>query len=115
MPATEPAREMEALLGAEREALLSGALGQLPALIAAKERLLPGLESAPPADAALAERLHRRAAANQVLLDAALKGLRAARERIETARAGGPPLSTYDASGRAERHAPTRPSVTRRA
>ncbi|MDH3264318.1 MAG: flagellar biosynthesis protein FlgN [Paracoccaceae bacterium] len=116
MSRSEPVVALARLLEQERAALLSGDLAQLPALVAGKERLLLALEEAtarPDADAL--DRLKARATANQALLDAALRGVRAARARLETARAGGPALSTYDARGKAESHAPERPSIERRA
>ena len=115
MPPRDPLRAMETLLGAEREALMAGDLARLPELIAAKERLLPTLETGGvTGGATAAERLRRRAEANQALIAAALGGLRMARARIETARAGGPALSTYDAQGRAGENGAPRPSLTRR-
>jgi flagellar biosynthesis/type III secretory pathway chaperone len=115
MSRNDPIAALERLLERERAALLAGDLAQLPALIAGKERLLPALEHAARPEAAALDRLKARAEANQVLLDAALHGVRAARARLETARSGGPALSTYDARGKAESHAPARPSVERRA
>lgn len=115
MSGSDPAAGLDRLLEQEREALVSGDLARLPALIADKERLLAALERGAPPGAAALERLRARATANQVLLDAALRGVRAARARLETARSGGPALSTYDARGKAESHAPARPNVERRA
>lgn len=116
MSRSDPVAALERLLEQERAALLSGDLAQLPKFIAGKERLLLLLEQAAARpDAAALDRLRARAMANQLLLDAALRGVRAARARLETARSGGPALSTYDARGKAESHAPARPGVERRA
>jgi flagellar biosynthesis/type III secretory pathway chaperone len=116
MQRNDPVAGLAQLLEQERVALMSGDLAQLPAFIAGKERLLVALEQAAARpDATALERLKERATANQALLDAALRGVRAARARLETARSGGPALSTYDARGKAESHAPERPSVERRA
>lgn len=116
MQRNDPVAGLERLLEEERAALLGGDLARLPTLIAGKERLLLALEQATARpDATALDRLRERATANQALLDAALRGVRAARARLETARTGGPALSTYDARGKAESHAPARPSVERRA
>jgi hypothetical protein len=85
---------LEDLLDRAAEALLSGDL----ALLA---RLTPQIESAIPAtaDRGLAERLHRKAQRNARLLDAATRGVKAARQRL-TEITQGPSLTTYDALGR---------------
>lgn len=68
-------------------------------------RLTPQLEAAMaalPAGAApaLMGRLHRKAEENAQLLDAARRGLRAARRRLEETRRVGEGLQTYDGKGR---------------
>jgi hypothetical protein len=84
---------LEDLLDAAAEALLTG---DLPAL----SRLTPGIESATlaPADRASAERLHAKAQRNARLLQAATRGVKAARLRVEEITRG-PTLTTYDARG----------------
>jgi flagellar biosynthesis/type III secretory pathway chaperone len=111
---TAPAAQLLRLLDTERAALLAGDLGALPRFVADKEALIATLEGAAPYPATL-DRLRHAAASNQILLDAALRGMRAARERIEIARGGGPSLNTYDASGKAETRGTPRPSFERRA
>ena len=113
---TTPAERLLRLLEDERMVLLEGDLGALPAFIAAKERLLAEIEADPKSvDAALLTRLRTAATVNQALLDAAAKGVRAARERLELARSGGPALSTYDATGKPATRSVPHPKVERRA
>ncbi len=115
MPSLDPITALWRLLKEERMALLSGDLPALPGLIARKERLLDDLRPGGAPETAALDRLRKAAEDNQRLLEAALKGVRAARAHLETARSGGPPLSTYDAKGHAEIHGGARPSVERRA
>lgn len=109
-----PAARLLALLGEERAALLAGDLTALAALADRKEALTDTLESegAAPRDA---QEITRAAQANQALLQAAMEGLKAASARLDLARSGGPPLSTYGADGRSEIHTADRPRVERRA
>ena len=112
----DPAAALAGLLDDERAALLAGELARLPEFIAAKERLLSRLEGAAnPPPAVSLDALRAKAQDNQLLLDAALRGVQAARARLDVARGGGPALSTYDAKGRAETHGGARPSFERRA
>jgi flagellar biosynthesis/type III secretory pathway chaperone len=111
---TTPAGRLLDLLADERKALLSGDLGGLAPFIAAKEKLLALLEGTAP-DQAQLDRLRMAAASNQALLDAAQRGVRAARARIEVARNGGAGLSTYDAAGKTSTHGARTGSLERRA
>lgn len=90
---------LEALLDQAAEALLAGDLGALSALT-------PRIESADvPQDRATAERLQAKARRNARLLEAATRGVRAARLRVaEITR--GPMLTTYDARGHRAQIAP---------
>lgn len=84
---------LETLLDAAAEALLAGDLRTL-------SRLTPEIESASlaPHDRASAERLQAKAQRNARLLQAATRGVKAARLRVaEITR--GPTLTTYDARG----------------
>jgi hypothetical protein len=84
---------LEALLDAAAEALLAGNL-------AALSQLTPQIESVSITlpDRATAERLHAKAQRNARLLQAASRGVKAARLRVaEITR--GPTLTTYDARG----------------
>lgn len=104
MPAVDPLSGLVALLEEERRVLLAGDFAALADLGDRKERLLAIAESSTRPDAPGLAALRSAAEANRLLLAAALRGVRAARERLDTARSGGPALSTYDASGRAETH-----------
>jgi hypothetical protein len=91
---------LEALLDAAADALLAGDL-------AALSQLTPQIESAAlaPADRAAAERLQAKAQRNARLLQAATRGVKAARLRVaEITR--GPTLTTYDARGQKAQLAP---------
>jgi hypothetical protein len=84
---------LEELLDAAAEALLTGNLATL-------SRLTPEIESVSitPPDRATAERLHAKAQRNARLLQAATRGVKAARLRV-TEITRGPTLTTYDARG----------------
>ena len=91
---------LETLLDQAAAALLAGDL-------AALARLTPGIEAAriSPADRAEADRLQTKARRNARLLEAATRGVKAARLRmIEITR--GPTLTTYDARGQKAEIAP---------
>lgn len=84
---------IETLLDQAADALISGDLTELA-------RLTPQIESVDVrvADRVSAERLRAKAERNARLLDAAMRGVKAARHRVaEITR--GPTLSTYDARG----------------
>lgn len=96
LQATDPVSEMEALLDRAHTALLGGNLTDLSPLTAAAERLATGLGRL---DAATAGRLRDKAERNGQMLQAAARGVRAARSRIAEITAE-PALTTYDARGR---------------
>lgn len=83
---------LESLLDQAADALLAGDL-------AALSDLAPRIEAAaPPQDPGTLERLRAKARRNARLLDAAMRGVKAARHRVaEITR--GPTLTTYDARG----------------
>ena len=92
---------LEDLIDRVAEALLRGDIAQLA-------RLAPEVEASAgsgPHDRATAERLRRKADRNARLLQAAGRGISAARARL-TELARGPVLTTYDARGRRETVAP---------
>lgn len=87
---------LEDLLDQTRDALLAGdisALARLGPLVEAQADTPPHL------DAEAASRLRHKAERNARLLQAAGRGLRAARDRLADI-AAGPTLTTYDARGR---------------
>lgn len=90
---------LEDLLDQAAQALLAGDLASLAALA-------PRIESADlPRDRAAAERLQAKAQRNARLLEAATRGVKAARNRVaEITR--GPALTTYDARGQKAQIAP---------
>lgn len=114
MTKTDIADHLLALLQDERKALLSGELETLPKFIPVKEKLLGALDPTK-VDQNVIENMRQAAIANQALLEAALKGVNAARERIEIVKNGGPSLNTYDASGKASSTGTARSNVVRRA
>jgi hypothetical protein len=99
---------LEALLDQAAEALIAGNLPELA-------RLAPQIESADvrTADRKAAERLRAKAERNSRLLDAAMRGLKAARHRV-TEITRGPTLSTYDARGKRALIAPLSDAAARR-
>lgn len=98
---------LEDLLDQAARALLAGDLGTLATLTAQ-------IESAPlPQDRMTAERLRTKAERNARLLDAAKRGVKAARLRVaEITR--GPTLTTYDARGQKAQIAPQGLTAARR-
>ncbi len=92
---------LEALLDQAAAALMQGDL-------AALARLTPGIEAAriAPTDRASAERLQTKARRNARLLEAATRGVKAARLRMSEITRG-PTLTTYDARGQKAEIAPS--------
>jgi hypothetical protein len=94
---------MEDLLASERRALRFGEFGQLAYLAEAKTQLsyrIDGLAAGPTSILPKLERLRARAAENQRLLAAAMKGVRSAQHRLDMIRRAGQSLNTYDKLGR---------------
>jgi hypothetical protein len=87
---------LEDLLDQTHAALLAGDLAALSGL---DERLSAAAGALPTPSMATARRLQRKAERNARLLQAAGRGLRAARARMAEI-ATGPGLATYDARGR---------------
>lgn len=100
--------QLESLLDAAAQALLAGDL-------AALDGLTPQIEAASTGarDRLSAERVQAKAQRNARLLEAATRGVQAARCRIaEITR--GPTLTTYDARGQKALIAPVGPELARR-
>ncbi len=91
-----PETELEAALDLTYDALLAGDLPALGALGVTLDRMVDAL---PRLGRAAADRLRRKADRNERLLQAAARGVRAARGRLVEI-AALPTLSTYDAHGR---------------
>ena len=96
------AQALEDLLDRTRDALVAGDLAALAALAPRVEALTDSLAKL---DARDAQRLHRKASRNALLLQAAARGVRAAQGRFGEIVAG-PTLTTYDSRGRKEAIAP---------
>lgn len=89
------------LLDREQAALLAGRLDELARLVPEKERIAAHLfGDATPMDADALTGLRQIAERNARLLEAARRGIEAARERIDQIRNGGPQMQTYDRRGR---------------
>ena len=88
---------LDSLLDLAADALLRGDLAALAGLTQAIE----AQADTPPQDRAMAERLRVKADRNARLLQAAGRGVRAARARLADI-AAGPVLTTYDSHGRRE-------------
>lgn len=99
---------LETLLDQAAAALIAGNLPELA-------RLAPQIESVQvlPANRMVAERLQAKAQRNARLLDAAMRGLKAARHRVSEITLG-PTLSTYDARGQKALIAPLSGAQARR-
>lgn len=98
-----------------RQCLLAGRIDGLAPLVAQLEdAATAALDGARIEPAGLAE-LRRQARANEVLIGAAMKGVRAAAERLRALREAGKGLSVYTAEGRTVRHGPPAQGVERRA
>lgn len=91
---------LEDHLDHERKMILSGQIDGLLRAAPEKERLLARLPGAAENDAVL-ERLRRKAARNQELLQAAARGLKSAARRVETLKSPASPLRTYGRDGAA--------------
>lgn len=89
---------LEDLLDQTRDALLAGNLTGLADLAGRVETLAQALSGL---DRQTANRLQRKAERNASLLQAALRGIRAARQRVAEIGAAAS-LTTYDAKGRRE-------------
>lgn len=100
---SEAIETLEGLLDAERHAIRSGEFAGLETLARVKSDLLDQISANPPPDGAAAlERVRAKANANQGLLAAALKGVRAAQRRLDMIHRASRSLNTYDSMGRAK-------------
>ena len=96
MERKDPAGDPGAVLDAMHGAVRAGDLAALAPLGDELEAALDGF----PADPAALEGLRARAERNLACLEAAARGLRAARRRVEEVTAAARGLDTYDAGGR---------------
>ena len=104
------------LLDAERAALLKGDLESIADLLPAKEALIGTMNDTPPDDLAAVQALGGKVRRNQLLLDGALEGIRAAVTRMSAMREIREGIETYSADGQKHRIATgTDSSVEKRA
>lgn len=89
---------LEDLIDKERAAILSGALEEMGRIATEKERVLGGHTLTAP-DQRTLDRLRRKAARNQQLLAAAIRGVRAVTSRLDVLRNGPGEMNTYDRAG----------------
>jgi hypothetical protein len=100
-PAQSPAERLADILRTERGALLAGRFHVLPDLTDLKTALTRQMaDTAQPSDIDAIRLAGRLAAGNLRVIDAARKGLRDARRRIDMIFRAGKSLETYDALGR---------------
>jgi len=98
VPENHAGRALERLLDRMHAAVLAGNLSDLATVAPELEAALAGLATLD--ERALAERLRRKAARNATCLQAAARGLRAARRRIAEIRSARDGLQTYDGHGK---------------
>jgi len=89
---------LEDFLDKERQAILNGSLMDMGRIAKEKEALLDKGEFLAP-DRKSLELIRRKIDRNQTLLAAAIRGVSAVRDRIETLRNGSGKFDTYDKSG----------------
>lgn len=92
--------QLDAILENEHDAVLTGEIGRLAALVSEKERLVDALNAlAPPSEDSL-RAIQGKLARNQALLDGALHGIRTVAARLAAHRRIRRSLDIYDQSGR---------------
>ncbi len=102
--------DLEAMLDRSYEALLTG---DLPALGLLGDALNQLSETLPFLDRSAAKRLQVKAERNEQMLQAASRGIRAARYRLIEISAS-PTLTTYNSRGRKESFSPLSPMIPKR-
>lgn len=107
--------EVAGLLEEEREALLSGNLEAVEALLPRKSALAERLDAADPMLLEELKTLRSTALRNQELLEEAMKGIQRVANRVTELRRVRTQLDTYDASGNKQVFRTARNSVERRA
>lgn len=89
---------LEDLLDKERTAILSGALERMGRIAAEKERILDGNNLTAPNQRVL-DKLRQKAARNQQLLAAAIRGVRTVSSRLDVLLNGPGDMNTYNQKG----------------
>jgi len=112
---TKMLAKLETLLAEEQNALKSGKITQLPELDERKNQILMSLSPSEITDSETILKLREIAARNQALMDAAHKGVRAARERFEALVTAQKPMKLYGPNGKkATMNSITRSTVEKR-
>lgn len=106
--------DLRHLLAAEKTAIITGAYALLPELVMQKLAIIDQVRQTTPHMHDLQE-IADQLAQNQRLFLAAMKGIRAARDRIETLCKVRNGLQVYDANGRFEAPLVQRPDFVKRA
>ncbi len=117
-PVVDLLRRIEELLHVERHLIREGSFDQLAKLAVTKESLMQELgaheKNAELTHAPLA-RIRVMAERNQSLINAALKGIRAAQKRLEMIQRASSSMNSYDRLGKTRAIGSAFPSVERRA
>ncbi len=113
---TDALSEIEGLLAETRRAAIGADFARLPELVARTDALVTGFETtgAAPRPGRMAQ-VRAAALANQALIEAAISGIKAGRQRIEVLRNAHRSLRTYDSMGRQTTHGAGIGTVERRA
>ena len=96
-------RKLDALLDAERQALLDGDLAALTGMVEEKERLIEALNKAEFADEGALTPVNDKVQRNQALLEQALSGIRTVARRLADIRQARKSFDTYDRLGQRSR------------
>jgi flagellar biosynthesis/type III secretory pathway chaperone len=112
---TDLVRTLEACLGQEQLHLLRGEIEPLSELGGKRRQIMDALEAADRIDPEVLARLQRLARRNMAMIEAALRGVRSARLRIEEIRRVSRSLDTYSAKGAMENLGDAHRNVERRA
>lgn len=91
--------ELDVLLDAERQAVLSGNLDEMARLLERKEALIDLLGQLDAEDSAVISNIQDKLSRNQLLLDGALQGIRRASARLAAVRKVRRSLETYGEDG----------------
>lgn len=92
-------RQLDEILGMEREALLAGNLDALHPLLEQKESILTTLQTTKTDDESGLKYLQNKMLHNQKMLEGALQGIRSITERLATVKRVRETLETYDLHG----------------